>query len=48
MNHLNDLEIIKATEMILNIKNEFKEKLKTIDWLDEQSRRTAIDKVHNI
>ena len=34
-----------ATEMIVNIKNEFTRMLKEVDWMDDESRSSALDKV---
>lgn len=37
-----------ASELVKEIKNEFKNLLKRIDWMDEQTRQRAIDKADGI
>jgi len=35
-------------QIVTDIKNVFTEKLKTIDWMDEETTNLAINKVHKI
>ncbi|RNA08868.1 endothelin-converting enzyme 1-like isoform X1 [Brachionus plicatilis] len=47
-NYFNNASKDAATEMILNIQNEFKNMLKQLDWMDSKSKQLAIDKANNI
>jgi membrane metallo-endopeptidase-like protein 1 len=44
-NYFNSESKKAATEMILNIQNEFKLNLKKVDWMDAESKKAALDKL---
>ncbi len=46
-NYFNSESKRAATEMILNIQNEFRLNLKKVDWMDNESKKAALDKVRN-
>ncbi|CAF0711924.1 unnamed protein product [Brachionus calyciflorus] len=47
-NYFNNASKAAATDMILNIQNEFKEMLNELDWMDEKSKQIAIEKANSI
>jgi predicted metalloendopeptidase len=44
-NYFNSESKKAATDMILNIQNEFKLNLKKVDWMDAESKKAALDKL---
>ena len=44
-NYFNGDSKSAATNMILNIQNEFKRSLKRIEWMENESKKAALEKV---